>query len=148
MANEHNYFVGEAGALVHNMSACDLNGPGRFEHAVENMSLFSAAYQKRITGLPVGTVYKLNGVKFDGFKNGVLLDAKARYSQFLQKNGQFHPWYKGAQEFSDQARRQLNASKGVPIEWHFAEASVAKAVKSQLLRSGISGIKILHTMMD
>ena len=41
-------------------------------------------------------VYEVRGVRFDGFRNGTLLEAKGNYSQFVNKNtGQFHGWFNG-----------------------------------------------------
>jgi len=40
------------------------------------MSARAAAYQEQITGQAIGSVYRVNGVKFDGFADGVLQDAK------------------------------------------------------------------------
>ena len=57
------------------------------------MSDFSRAYQKQITGQE-GMGWVQNGVKFDGMRDGVLLDAKGKYAQFINKNtGEFYDWF-------------------------------------------------------
>ena len=48
---------------------------GKWEKVNEHMSDFSRAYQKQITGRE-GMAWVQNGVKFDGIKDGILLDAK------------------------------------------------------------------------
>lgn len=84
------------------------------------MSVRAVAYHGRITGLPSGTGYVANGVKFDGFANGVLLDAKGPgYANFV-KNGQFQSWWNGADSFVQQAQRQLGSAGGAPIQWHYS----------------------------
>ena len=41
-------------------------------------------YQEAVTGVPSEIGYRVNGVKFDGFKNGTLIDAKGPgYERFL-----------------------------------------------------------------
>lgn len=40
-----------------------------------------------------------NGIKFDGVKDGVLLDAKGKYAQFINPNtGEFYGWFTGKQD--------------------------------------------------
>jgi Restriction endonuclease fold toxin 5 len=87
--------------------------------------------------------YALNGVKFDGFRAGVLIDAKGPgYATFVQ-DGQFVPWYTGADALADQARRQVAAAGGMKIEWHVAESEAATAIDNLFAERGISGIKIV-----
>ena len=72
------------------------------------MSDRAAAYQSRITGRLPDVGYTVKGVKFDGFDDaaGVLLDAKGPgYATFV-RNGQFQPWFRGADGLVDQAQRQ------------------------------------------
>lgn len=57
-------------------------------------------------------MYELNGVKFDGFKDGVLLEAKGLgYANFV-KNGEFAEWFKdtGLKSLLDQVKRQRDAA--------------------------------------
>jgi hypothetical protein len=121
------------------------NAPGTWKNVNESMSAQSAAYQARVTGSNPGTAYTVNGVKFDGYQNGVLLDAKANYAQFVNKDtGQFQSWFSGQKGLVDQAVRQLGAAEGTPIQWNFAEESAANATRTLLNTEGISGIKIVH----
>jgi hypothetical protein len=107
------------------------------------MSAASAAYQARVTGLKAGTAYVVKGVKFDGFANGVLIEAKARYAQFI-KAGEFRKWFRGKGGFIKQAKRQLAAANGTPIQWRFAEEAAANATRAWFKNRGISGIDIVH----
>ena len=117
-------------------------GAGTWGAASESMSARAAAYQSRITGAADGSVYRVGGVKFDGFSNGVLQEAKGPgYAQFV-KNGEFQPWYRGADAMVGQARRQVGAAGGNPITWSFAESDAAAAVQELFSNRGISGINV------
>ncbi len=67
-------------------------GPGAWGVVAESMSERAAAYQTQITGRAAGSVYWLNGVKFDGFADGVLQDAKGpRYMPRLSRTAPSSP---------------------------------------------------------
>lgn len=123
------------------------SGPGQFGRVIESMSDRAAIYQSRVTGRLPDVGYTVNGVKFDGFDTarGVLLDAKGPgYATFV-RDGQFRPWYNGADSMAAQAQRQLGAAGGTPIEWHFAEEAAANATRNLFQSRGIEGILIFHT---
>jgi RHS repeat-associated protein len=105
----------------------------------ETMSAKAAAYQSQITGHAANESYLVNGVKFDGASNTVLLEAKGPgYSRFINAaTGSFKPWWRGSKTLLAQATRQVAAAEGAPIEWHIAEQSVAKQSKIYLLRTGL-----------
>ncbi|MGQ5652493.1 polymorphic toxin-type HINT domain-containing protein [Streptomyces sp. EKR5.2] len=144
----HTYYVlaGQTPVLVHNSSCwVGKGGPGTWGTVNEAMSARAAAYQTRVTGVPRGFGYTVNGVKFDGFQGGTLLDAKGPgYAGFV-KGGRFRSWYNGADSLADQAQRQLNAAGGTPITWHVAEADAVTAMRNLFADRGISGINIVHT---
>jgi len=97
----------------------------------ESMSERAARYQQQITGLPLGAVILINGVKFDGCResDGTLLDAKGPgYQQFF-KDGDFVEWAKAGPGLMVQAQRQIIAADGRRIEWYVAEAPVALALQ-------------------
>ncbi|WP_306799602.1 Tox-REase-5 domain-containing protein [Corallococcus sp. AS-1-6] len=120
-------------------------GPGRWETASESMSEASRKYQAQVTEAPTGKVYKVQEVKFDGFKMGVLLETKGPgYSRFL-KDGSFRTWFRGADGMLEQAKRQFKAAKGTPIQWHFAEREVADAVRDLFRNEGLGTIKVVFT---
>lgn len=87
----------------------------------------------------------IDGVKFEGLVDDVLVDAKGPgYSSFV-KDGQFRDWFRGADELADQAQRQLRASNGNPIRWNVAEGDAAQAIRNLFADRGISGINVVHT---
>ncbi|MBO0846561.1 MAG: hypothetical protein J2P22_14215, partial [Nocardioides sp.] len=119
-------------------------GPGAWGTAAESMSSRGAAYQARVTGGTAGSVYRVGGVKFDGFANGVLQEAKGPgYAKFV-RNGQFQPWFSGADSLASQAQRQLAAAGGTPITWSVAEPEAATAINNLFMSRGISGITVTY----
>jgi RHS repeat-associated protein len=119
-------------------------GPGAWGPAAESMSGRAAAYQARVAGGAAGSVYRVGGVKFDGFANGVLQEAKGPgYAKFV-RNGQFKPWFSGADGLASQAQRQLAAAGGTPITWSVAEAEAATAINNLFMSRGISGINVSY----
>ncbi|MEM7704853.1 MAG: FG-GAP-like repeat-containing protein [Pseudomonadota bacterium] len=127
-----------------------LKGPGEFI-IVNNRGYKDRAmrYQSKITGRLPDVEYLVDNVKFDGFDdvNGILLEAKGpNYASKVNADGTFKVWFtKGANEMVDQAQRQLRVANGTPIQWHFAEAEAAEAVRELFLIRGVSGIEILVT---
>lgn len=135
----HTFAVGNDGVLVHNTSIC-----GDWVKVNESMSARARAYQTQIAG---GTdrAFLVNGVKFDGVIDDVLIEAKGPgYSKFV-RSGQFRSWYRGADDLVNQAQRQLRAANGFPIRWHVAEAKAAQAIQRLFAERGIMGIDIIHT---
>ncbi len=130
-------------------------GPGEWGPANESMSKRSARYQEQITGHSSSEAYwvggkdlKSGGVKLDGFKDGTLLDAKGPgYANKFTAALEPKPWFKdsGARQLVEQARRQLNAAKGVPIRWHVAEKKAADAIRKLLEDAKVRGIEVVHT---
>jgi hypothetical protein len=130
-------------------------GPGQWGPSHESMSKRAARYQEQICGQPASEAYwvrgvgrKSGGVKFDGFENGVLLEAKGpgyanKFDDELMPKKWFAP--SGAKQLVDQAERQLKAAPGVPIRWHVAEKNAADAIRELLKGRGIQGIEVVHT---
>lgn len=88
-------------------------------------------------------MYRVNGVKFDGFARGVLQEAKGPgYANFV-KDGRFQPWYNGADSLVSQAQRQLAAAGGTPITWSVAESNAVTAINNLFADRGISGINVV-----
>lgn len=135
------------GASVPSVSANAGAAPiGTWTSVNESMSARAATYQTQITG-QAGQAYVVNGVKFDGFTDGVLLDAKGPgYATFVDSNGQFKPWFTGDQSLLTQAASQINAAGGSPIIWHVAEPSAATAIQNLLQTNGFGTIKVVNTL--
>jgi hypothetical protein len=118
---------------------------GRWTTANEAMSPRAAQYQSQISGRPPGQVYVVDGVRFDGVKDGALLDAKGPgYASFV-KDGEFVDWFDGRFALREQARRQLTAAGQTPVVWHVAEEEAVAAIRSWLQRNGLGAIRVVHT---
>ena len=88
----------------------------------------------QITGRPEG--YYVNGVEFDGYQNGELLDAKGLgYAKLLPAE-----WSTADEQLRDAADRQLEAAGSTPIHWIFAEEEAARAASKFIPEE----IKISH----
>jgi len=133
-------------------------GPGDWGPAEEGgMSARARAYQEQLTGHSASEAYwvggvgrKSGGVKFDGFKDGVLLEAKGPgYADKFLDNLAPQDWFRntGARELVEQAQRQLKTTRGmgIPIEWHVAEKRAADAIRKLLKRNDIEEIAVIHT---
>ncbi len=95
--------------------------------------------------MPASKSYVLNNVKFDGIKDGVLLDAKSGYEKFVnKKTGIFHKWFTKGDALKAQAERQVAVAQGNPIEWHFEHEEVMQCVK-ELLSKTPHNIIFKHT---
>ena len=115
---------------------------GKWVQVSENMSDASRAYQRQITG--TDKVWLQNSVKFDGIKDGVLIEAKGNYVNFVNKNtGKYQDWFTGKESLVDQANRQIRASEGLPINWYFADEVSLKATQRFFQEKGISGINFI-----
>jgi hypothetical protein len=129
----------------------DPNKWGKWVERSESMSDRARTYQQFVTGRTDSKVYQVNGVHFDGVRDGVLLDAKGYYSQFVDPvTGRFQTWFaqRGGQNLVKEAQRQLEAARGVPIEWHFNEIETLNAMRQLLESSGINkGIQLIYTPM-
>ncbi len=102
------------------------------------------AYQEYVTGVKAGKAFNLNGVKFDGIKGNVLLEAKSSYDNFVSKTGEFYSWFKGQAPLLDQARRQLKAAEGAIIEWNFSSQKSLEATKKLFKANNIEGITLKY----
>jgi hypothetical protein len=132
-------------------------GPGKWGPAKESMSARSRAYQEQISGHSADDAYwvggmstKAGGVKFDGFTDGILREAKGPgYANKFFDTLEPKPWFKpsGAKALVEQAQRQLRAARktGTPIRWHVAEEKVAEAIRLLFEHEGVVGIEVVHT---
>jgi hypothetical protein len=128
----------------------ELGGPGVW--AVTNEGGKSAralAYEEQITGVPNGFGYMIENtpnamgrLKFDGFKNGSLLEAKGPgYSQIMQ----FRPKLV-EDDFVNQAQKQVAAAPNTPIVWHVAEEDVFLKTRAVFAANDqLARIKVVYT---
>ncbi|MBW3067957.1 PrsW family intramembrane metalloprotease [Actinomyces sp. 594] len=82
----------------------------------------SATYEEQVTGVRVDDSYFVGGKEFDGFRDGVLLEAKGEGLANLMNK----PWGEHVVDDAvEQAREQVAAVRSTgtntPIHWHIAE---------------------------
>ena len=127
-------------------------GPGRWVHKTPTTESEAARdYQEQVTGQPAWRVYEVDGVEFDGFTGGELLEAKGpSYKHFLEKDGTAKPWFEdgpGLESLLVQADRQLRIAQKakVPLVWHVAEAEFAHFLRKTFQSQGFKSITVRHT---
>jgi hypothetical protein len=122
-------------------------GPGQWTPVRESMSRRAARYQEQVCGRPIDEAYIVRDVRFDGFKDGVLLEAKGPgYANKFTDKLEPKPWFaRSARKMVEQAQRQVRAANGTPIRWHVAEAKVADAIRLLFKDGGVKGVEVIHT---
>lgn len=118
--------------------------PGNWAKVNESMSDRAREYQARVTGRSDGFAYEVNGVRFDGYRDGVLQEAKGPGYAHFAKNGNFPRFYEGRENLRKQAKRQLEAADGRPVEWLVAEEEAIVAMRRLLKEYDIEGIHFKH----
>jgi hypothetical protein len=102
-----------------------------FNRPTVGWSNTSIAYQQRIAGLPAGpgfiTEWMFGGVTFDGFDSSqcMLKEAKAKYDQFFDDDGDPQEWWKGDEPVLTEAVRQSAVAKPMPpvqLRWYFMQS--------------------------
>lgn len=82
-------------------------------------------------------------MKFDGFQNNVLQNAKApAYNSSVSNGGTFKSRYRGCRGLLNRATRQVAAANETPVEWSVAESNSATAIRNLLQSNGTSEIKV------
>ncbi|MBI2839361.1 MAG: hypothetical protein HYX75_13680 [Acidobacteria bacterium] len=107
--------------------------PGQWLRDLEgglNMPDEAAAYQSRVCHADQGWGYYRNGVQFDGYERGTLLDAKfypdgSGMSRSLASNS-----YRAGNRALEQAARQLKAAGNIPIQWRVAGEIAARQLQT------------------
>jgi len=117
-------------------------GPGKWAE-INRKDTKANRYEKQVTGAPNNIAYDVNGVMFDRIdaEQRVLLDAK-RYTEICPL-ADCKPEFlkdKVANELVEQAEHQIkavqqSAQPEIPIEWHVADAEMAKKIDEILKRS-------------
>jgi hypothetical protein len=144
--NDNGDLANTISAILSNL-AQDLgnaDGPGAWRTVSESMSERAASYQEQVTGSAASESYVVNGVKFDGYSDGVLQEAKGPGYSWAVRDGEFIPNYEGAQGLVEQAERQLAAAGDTPIKWSVAERSTTTAIENLFAANGISGINVVY----
>jgi len=136
---------GKAGAKTPPPST---GGPGKWVQTDEYMPEQARRYQAQVTGAPEGTAYRVKSggkeVDFDGFDQGVLLEAKGTgYAKWVDKELNFVEFFEGRNQMLQQARRQFKAANGTPIRWIVAEEKLAGALR-KLFKGAKLPIEVIH----
>jgi hypothetical protein len=123
-------------------------GPGEWVQVNESMSESARNYQAQVTGAPKGYTYRVKvgekEVDFDGFKDGVLLEAKGpNLEQFISDKLAPKGFFKGADKMVEQAQRQFEVAQGMPIQWIIAEEKFAAALRILFKRAKLK-IEVVH----
>ncbi|WP_375754798.1 Tox-REase-5 domain-containing protein [Corallococcus exercitus] len=140
--------------------AAPSKGPGQWAPANESMPERARRYQEQITGHSADEAYwvgatstKAGGIKFDGFRDDVLLEAKGPgYAAFFEDDLAPRDWFKNsgkAQELVTQGRKQRDIARGlgIRVEWHVAEAHAADSIRKLLEGNDITEITVISTPM-
>ncbi|MFF3616174.1 RICIN domain-containing protein [Streptomyces sp. NPDC002580] len=127
----------------------ELGGPGRWFTEKESMKSADAAYQRVVTdGVPEGFVYKVPAstpsgfVKFDGYKNGKLIDAKNLHypDNFINPST-------GKLKFptaeTTTMKKQVAAANGVPVVWYMNNERTATALRLWAIDNDVKGIEFV-----
>lgn len=130
------------------MTTHGAGGLGEWVEVDEHMSESARNYQAQVTGAPKGFAYRVqrNGEKvdFDGFPDGVLLDAKGpNYAKFYDNDLNALGFFKGDRKILKDAQRQLRVANGTPVRWLVAEEKFAAALRLLFGKNQI-GIDVVH----
>ncbi len=119
-------------------------GPGEWTKVNEGLTPEEAAYQRKATGAPQGTVYNVPNPKaptgvtsFDGYDpaTNTLIDAKY-WNKWPIDEGF------SSRSVIEQARSQINAAKGTNIVWKMASPQKAASVEKILNENRITGVAV------
>jgi hypothetical protein len=85
--------------------------------------------------------------EYDGWDSGrqTFLEAKNGYESYLSKSDKSTLTDSGKQKFVDEAQRQIDASGGRAVEWHFSNPDVAKAARKAFREKGLR-VKVVYTV--
>ncbi len=127
-------------------------GPSKWVQKAEGMSEEAMRYQIQITGTPKGWVYRVSFgpgpddyVDFDGFVNGVLLEAKGpNLAKFIDDGLKPVDFFKGADGMLRQAQRQYRAANGLPMRWVVAEKKFADFLRKLFDNNNLEHIEVVH----
>jgi len=126
-------------------------GPGKWVQKAEGMSEDAMRYQVQVTGTPKGWVYRVffgpgpdDYVDFDGFVNGVLLEAKGpNLARFIDDRLKPLPFFRGETKFIEQAKRQFDAASGLPVRWIVAEKKFADYLRKLFDNNNLESIEVV-----
>lgn len=105
------------------------------DESTAGRSPFAIDYEEFIAKKSGGRAFELrrasgDPVRFDGVRDGYLIEAKGEYEQFTELIDGERVWSVPPvnNKMIGQMKRQLEAAEGAPIRWYFHEESMAKLV--------------------
>jgi Flp pilus assembly pilin Flp len=107
-------------------------------------------YQEQVSKVKRGKEYAVKDPKtgrdvdFDGWDSSrqTYVEAKFGYGDKVRADGTLEPAQ--ANKFVEQARRQLSAANGRPVEWNFSNKAVAEAAEEAFDEAGVE-VVVKHT---
>ncbi|MCK8434413.1 hypothetical protein G3I77_15695 [Streptomyces sp. D2-8] len=101
-------------------------------------------YQEQVSKVKRGKEYAVKDPKtgrdvdFDGWDSSrqTYVEAKFGYGNKVRADGTLEPAQ--ANKFVEQARRQLSAANGKPVEWNFSNKAVAEAAEEAFDEAGVA----------
>ncbi|MEU9651268.1 RICIN domain-containing protein [Streptomyces sp. NPDC048110] len=125
-----------------------MGGPGRWMPETENMSQADRAYEQLVTnGVPSGVSYKVPAetpsgfVKFDGYQNGTLIDAKNIHYKDSWINAEGRLKFPTSETTS--MVKQVKAANGTPVVWYMSDEKTRAALELWALDNKVTGIKFV-----
>ncbi|WP_254405667.1 RICIN domain-containing protein [Streptomyces sp. AC627_RSS907] len=123
-------------------------GPGKWMPETENMSQADRAYEQLVTnGVPSGISYKVRAetpsgyVKFDGYQNGTLIDAKNIHYKDSWINGEGRLKFPTSETTT--MVKQVKAANGTPVVWYMSDEKTRAALELWALDNNVKGIKFV-----
>jgi len=102
-------------------------GPGAW-YKFKYTNKAAAKYQAFRNKKPLGWDYYYNRVRFDGWRDGVLIENKHNWKSLVQKRtGKFYGFIKDV--ILKQARDQRSAANGLKVIWEFSDKEAADACR-------------------
>jgi hypothetical protein len=117
--------LGQAGAIG------KTGGPGKWV-GMPRRGGPSLEHQSKMSGKPIiirdGKYYieeyEIGDVHYDDYRNKLLWEYKGYHQHLFDKNDQMMPWVTRPDQFRDEAIRQVDAAKGIPVIWRVGSDQV------------------------
>ncbi|WP_132993102.1 hypothetical protein [Gordonia zhaorongruii] len=102
-------------------------------------------YNRQITLVPSGYVYRTGDVAFNGReKDGTLLLVYGPgYDAHVARDGAFDPEWAGTEQMVEQVKKAHAAAGGTNVRMVFAEAEAADAARELLTANGVTGVEVV-----
>ncbi|MCB9762667.1 MAG: hypothetical protein H6739_22900 [Alphaproteobacteria bacterium] len=122
-------------------------GPGKWVPETGGMPPRARRYQSQVTGAPEGYVYEVDGVKFDGFEDGVLIEVKGEgYKGFIEKGGnEWQGWFTKGDDLLQQMERQSAVAGRTQVHGHVAEKEFAEFLSERAVLKGWDNVTVIWT---